>query len=109
MTQIQKYARRCWLAFLATIVSTASAQTTTLYTDSFSGGATLLNTTLVQGGTLQTGTVAWSANSAFRANGTIDGANEGSAILPLTLDVNATYTLSMDVQNTTDRWIGLVF
>lgn len=100
-------------ALLATILTmllagAATAQTT-LYSDSFSGGAVPLNGVLVEGGSLQTGGVIWSANSAFLANGSINGANEGSAILPFAPQINATYTLSMDVSNTTDRWVGLGF
>ncbi|MCA9233900.1 MAG: autotransporter-associated beta strand repeat-containing protein [Planctomycetales bacterium] len=82
---------------------------TTLYSDTFGGSGAALNGVLVEGGSLQTGAVAWSANSAFLDNGSIDGANEGSAILPFSPQLNATYTLSMDVTNTTDRWIGLGF
>jgi autotransporter-associated beta strand protein len=97
------------VATLAGSMSTVTFAQTTLYTDSFGGAGTALNGTLVQGGTLQTGAVAWSANSAFLNNGTMDGNVEGSAILPFVPVVNSTYTLSLDVFNTTDRWVGLGF
>ncbi|MBX3434522.1 MAG: autotransporter-associated beta strand repeat-containing protein [Pirellulales bacterium] len=96
------------LAASLTMAARVEAQTT-LYTDSFGGGAVPLNGVLVQGGTLQTGSIAWSANSAFLANGTISLADEGSAILPFTPQVNATYTLTMDVNNPSTQWIALGF
>lgn len=75
-----------------------------VYQDDFSGAGGALNTstTDVGGGT-------WVANNAFNDNGTINGANEGSAILTFNPEVNKEYTLSLDVRNTTDRWIGLGF
>jgi fibronectin-binding autotransporter adhesin len=97
---------------VALIVLTAlsgSARAQTLYTDSFGGAGTALNGTLVQGGTLQTGSVAWSANSAFLNDGNIDETLEGSAILPFAPVVNQVYTLSMDVLNASANWIGLGF
>jgi hypothetical protein len=87
--------------------SLVQAQTTTLYSDSFSGAGGLLNGVAVQGGT-GAGTL-WSANSAFLDNGTISGANEGSALLPFTPVANMQYVLSLAVSNRTDRWIALGF
>ena len=96
--------------FLLSVLSAAVVDAqTTLYSDSFGGAGTALNGALVQGGTLQTGSVAWSANSPFLNNGTIDESTEGSAILPFAPVVNAQYTLSMDVLNTSANWVGLGF
>ena len=87
----------------AASLSSAFAQTT-IYSDSFSGDGTALNgaTTTVGGGT-------WSANNFVNRNGTINGANEGSALLTFNPVANMTYTLTLDVSNTTDRWVGLGF
>ncbi|TWT97634.1 hypothetical protein Pla108_17860 [Botrimarina colliarenosi] len=87
--------------------SGAAAQET-LYADSFSGTGPL-NGVLVESGGLQNGSVAWGASSAFNADGTINGADEGGAYLPFQPLVNSVYTLSMNVTNTTDRWIALGF
>jgi hypothetical protein len=95
------------LTALALGAALAQAQTMTLYSDSFSGAGGLLNGIAVQGGT-GAGTL-WSANSTFLDNGTISGANEGSAILPFTPVAGQQYTLTLDVQNATDRWIALGF
>jgi autotransporter-associated beta strand protein len=91
----------------ASLVVSTEAQT--LYTDSFGGAGTALNGTLVQGGTLQTGSVSWSANSAFLNDGNIDETLEGGAILPFAPVTNQVYTLSMDVLNASANWIGLGF
>lgn len=79
-----------------------------LYRDSFAGAGSL-NGALVESGAFQTGSVAWAASSAFNADGTINGADEGGAYLPFQPLLNSQYTLSMDVLNTTDRWIALGF
>lgn len=95
------------LGALALSAGLAQAQTTTLYSDGFSGSGGLLNGVAVAGGT---GAGAlWSANSAFLDNGAISGANEGSALLPFTPVTGQLYTLSLDVLNATDRWIALGF
>jgi fibronectin-binding autotransporter adhesin len=102
---------RNWQVFalIVLIALSGSAQAQTLYTDSFGGAGTALNGTLVQGGTLQNGSVAWSANAAFLNDGNIDETSEGSAILPFAPVVNQVYTLSMDVLNASTNWIGLGF
>jgi hypothetical protein len=93
------------LAGLTALVAAANAQV--LYSDSFSGSGGLLNGVAVPGGT---GAGAlWSANSCFLNNGTISGANEGSALLPFAPVVNAQYRLTLDVLNSSDRWIALGF
>ncbi len=79
---------------------------TTLYFDDFSGAGAALNGTTPD--TTQAATT-WSANSPFFDNGTINLADEGSAILPIDPVVNATYTLTMDVLNPGSEWIGLGF
>lgn len=52
---------------------------------------------------------AWAANSAFLDDGRIDGALEGSALLPFTPTANSRYTLSLEVLNPSDRWVALGF
>ncbi|TWT36482.1 hypothetical protein KOR34_13880 [Posidoniimonas corsicana] len=81
----------------------------TLYSDTFSGAGGPLNGQLVESGDLQTGAVLWSASSAFRDDGTIDGSQEGGALLEFHPQADRTYTLTMDVTNQTDRWIALGF
>ena len=87
---------------------TGVATADVLYSDSFAGTG-LLNGVLVEDGALQNGSVAWAANSAFNADGTINGADEGGAYLPFQPLINSQYTLSMDVLNPTDRWVALGF
>lgn len=81
----------------------AAAQTT-IYFDDFDGTGGLLD-----GATEDKQGTLWSANSAFLDDGNLDEANEGSAILPFSPVINATYELSLDISNTTDRWVGLGF
>ncbi|MBX3425499.1 MAG: hypothetical protein KF688_07465 [Pirellulales bacterium] len=85
-------------------VQVGGAPTTVVYSDAFNGSATLLNGTVeaARGGT-------WTANAPFRANGQIDGTVEGSALLPFTPSLNSVYELTLDVFNTTDRWLALGF
>lgn len=94
---------------LATGAFTASAIAggTTIYQESFtSAGAAPV---LLHGTTEDVSSTVWSANSFVNDNGTINGANEGSALLPFQPVVNRVYTLQMDVSNQTDRWVALGF
>ncbi len=107
---MKKLMKQTFAITLGTMVLGASlsqAQTTTLYSDTFSGAGGLLNGVAVEGGA-GAGTL-WSANGSFRDNGSMDGTVEGSAILPFTPQLQHVYTLTLDVFNTTDRWIGLGF
>jgi len=109
-TIISKAVRALALTVTALALGAASANAQTIhYSDTFSGAGGLLDTVPVQGG-LGAGTL-WSANNAFNDNGTIQGTNEGSAILPFNPVVNRTYTLSLDVFNPggVDRWMALGF
>jgi len=77
---------------------------TTIYSDDFSGaGVPLDGTTEDQQGT------TWSANATFLNDGNLDESVEGSALLGFQPVANTTYELSLDVLNTTDRWVGLGF
>lgn len=78
---------------------------TVVYEELFEGGSGAL----LHGTTEDTTATLWSANNFVNDNGTINGANEGSALLPFDPITNRVYTLSMDVNNTTDRWIALGF
>lgn len=92
----------------AMAAATACAQDEQLlYSDTFSGTAGLLNGVGVEGGS-GAGTL-WSANSAFNANGTINGTDEGSALLPFSPEVNRQYVVMLTLANTTDRWLALGF
>lgn len=51
----------------------------------------------------------WAASAAFRDDGRIDGALEGSALLPFNPTANSRYTLSLEVLNPSDRWVALGF
>jgi hypothetical protein len=80
------------------------SQAASIVQDDFSGLATdLLNG---QGADLG-GT--WSANFFARADGSINGAYEGSAILGFTAEAGMTYTLKMDVINPSGQWVALGF
>jgi hypothetical protein len=81
-------------ALLLTLAPVAlNAQVTTIYSDTFSGSATLLN-----GATTTSGGGTWSANSFVNQDGSlIGGSITGGAFLPVTLAVNNIYTLSMDI------------
>lgn len=80
------------------------ATKTTIYADDFSGtGGTLNGTTEDHQGAL------WSANAPFLDNSELDESVEGSALLNFQPVANATYELSLDVLNPTDRWVGLGF
>ena len=102
-TLLNRLSIGCCVAACASVVSADD-----LYSDSFAGSGPL-NGVLVEGGALQNGSVAWTANSAFNADGTINGADEGGAYLPFQPLLNSQYTLSMDVLNPTDRWVALGF
>lgn len=99
-----------WAALLGLLATGTAAAQTTLYSHNFTGGAVTLNGVLVEGGALS-GSTAWATNNFANADGSLVGANEGSAILPITLSANATYTLTMDVNilGGVDRWVGLGF
>ena len=89
---------------LCSLVLTIPSGAVVVYQDDFSGAGATLN-----GASTDLGGGTWSANNAFNDNGTINGANEGSALLPFNPTVGQIYTLTLDVRNTTDRWIGLGF
>lgn len=93
--------------FLATVLS-SSAQTTTIYSDSFSGSGNQLNGTPVE-----VGGQTWSANLGWQDNGIATGGYNGSAVLPFTPVANMVYTLSADLKNwpgaVSPYWIGLGF
>lgn len=95
------------LAIAATTFWAATASAQVIYSDPFSGSGGLLNGTAVPAGS-GAGNL-WSANNAFNNNGTISGANEGSALLTFNPVVGREYTLTMDVANSTDRWIAMGF
>lgn len=90
------------LLTLAAAIAPASG--VVIYQESFSGTGIALNGTAED----QQG-VLWSANNFVNDNGSINGANEGSALLPFSPLVNQTYSVTLDVTNPTDRWIGLGF
>jgi hypothetical protein len=75
------------------------------YTETFSGTSAPLN-----GKAPTTGSGAWSANSIVTDDGVLT-ASPGSALLPLTPEVNKRYTLSMDFNYSsgTGGWLGLGF
>jgi hypothetical protein len=94
----------------------AQAQTV-LVQHSFTGGASPLNGTLVSGGSLQTGSLAWVANPAYTANGTFSltsgaSAVNGCAYLDLGSGAIAMgqptniYELDVVVDNTTDNGVS---
>jgi hypothetical protein len=58
----------------------------------------------------QQGTL-WSSNNFVNADGSINGTNEGSALLPFNPALNTVYTLSLDVLMPVgvDRWVALGF
>ncbi len=96
----------------ALIVATAlllsqAATAAVLYTDSFSGTGVNLNGLGVEGGAFSPAN--WSANATYFSDGSLDESVEGGAYLPFDPVVNAKYTLSLDVFNTTDRWVALGF
>jgi hypothetical protein len=95
------------VATAITLLAMQTARAVTLYSDSFSGAAANINGVPVQGGALAPAN--WSANATYMAEGSLDESVEGSAILPFEPIANAVYTLSLDVFNTTDRWVALGF
>ena len=95
------------LAIATVLLLSRAADAATLYTDSFSGAGVNLNGQGVEGGALSPAN--WSANATYFDNGSLDESVEGGAYLPFNPVVNAQYTLSLDVFNTTDRWVALGF
>jgi hypothetical protein len=89
------------------LLTAPPANAAVLYSDSFSGGAANLNGVAVESGAFAPAN--WSANATYMADGSLDETVEGSAILPFNPIPNARYTLSLDVFNTTDRWVALGF
>ena len=51
----------------------------------------------------------WLANGFATLDGVLDGSQEGSAVLPFNPEPGQLYTLSMDVLNSSDRWVGIGF
>lgn len=96
--------------FCALVVASAtSAQAdVVIYADDFSGAGATLNGAVPD---TRPGTELWSANNAFNDNGTINGSNEGSALLPFAPATNMKYTLSMDVLMPVGvaQWVALGF
>lgn len=93
------------VAFALTCGSVALA--TPLYQHVFDGSHTNLNGLPVDSGALAPAN--WSANATFFDDGVVDGTVEGSAMLPFFPKANRVYELSLDVRNTTDRWVALGF
>ncbi|TWT36478.1 Autotransporter-associated beta strand repeat protein [Posidoniimonas corsicana] len=96
--QLQRIGRLLALAATITIGTCVAQQAdaqTTLYSDDFSGSGGLLNGVApdVANGLSS----AWLANSPFLDNGTTNGTLSGSALLDLTLQANAEYSLSVDI------------
>lgn len=80
-------------ALLLTLLPSVVNAQSVIYSDSFSGSATLLN-----GATTTAGGGAWSANSFVNQDGSlIGGTITGGAFLPVTLATDSIYTLSMDI------------
>lgn len=86
-------------------VLAGSAGATVIYSDDFSGSAG----TLLNGQPEDAQGTLWAANNFVNADGSINGANEGSALLPFEPAVNKQYVLKLDVRNTSDRWVALGF
>lgn len=74
------------------------------YFDDFDGNSNPLN------GAVEDGSGAiWIANNFVNSDGSFNGGNEGSALLPFDPVVDQVYHLSMDVFNMSDRWVALGF
>ncbi len=81
------------VVFALLIVSTGSqAAITTIYEDTFSGDSSTLN-----GATTTIGSGTWNANTFVNRDGSMVEANQGGAVVGVTLAINNIYTLSMDV------------
>lgn len=84
------------LAMLGVVcVTTAAGAQTTLYSHSFGGGGGLLDGVAVD--TSAGASSNWIANSAFLDNGLTNGTLSGSALLDITLQPNAVYSLGVDI------------
>ena len=95
------------MAALFAVGSANASLTNIIYQEDFSGSGDPLNGTAVSP---VDGTTLWQANSFALDDGTINGADEGAAILPFTPQAGVQYCLELDVtpnSNTDNRWIGL--
>lgn len=92
--------------------SSANAFQTQIFTEAFDGGtgARLDETTEDLSGAI------WSANGFATDNGVLDVGDgttetnlEGSATLPITLELDGIYTVDLDVTSNAAEWVGLGF
>ena len=96
------------ISLLVIGATTCSAQTT-VYSHSFSGSGSPLNGVAVD---VSNGTSSsWIAHSSFLDDGNTNGAIDGSALLDLSLQMNAQYVLSADitVQDIDGDWGAIGF
>lgn len=100
---------RCSVLLLLLMAATVSAVRAdiVIYQDDFSGSSG----TPLNGAAEDAQGALWSANNFVNADGSINGANEGGALLPFNPVVDRVYTLSMDVLMPVgvDRWVALGF
>ena len=92
--------------FLA-LCSTASAYQTQIYFEGFGGAGDPLDDT-----TDDVANEPWTANGFATDNGVLNVSPtnfEGAATLPITLVVDTTYTVSMDVTSNAAEWVGIGF
>ena len=99
------------LVFLLTIGTVCQLPATIIFQDDFDGGSgTNLHGTTPD---ITTGGASWTANSTFKADGSVStsGGNQASASLPFTPQAGKIYELTVVFENTTDNndWLSAAF
>ena len=102
----QKYSPQIKTALTSLLLAPAISSGVVIYSETFDGtdgSVSSLNGVSI-------GAETWSTNGFATDNGVLQtGQFEGSAVLPFIPAVNTTYTLSLDVISSSNRWVGLGF
>ncbi len=91
---------------LVTLLHNQAFSQTTIFSEDFEGEPDVL----LNGTAEDTAGAIWSANGFATTDGFLDvGQVEGSAVLPFVPEVGNIYTLSIDIETDSDRWVGIGF